>query len=232
MRFRRLLIPALLLACSLPAWAGAGERGDAAASAQRFTLRLTAGNASNEIEVRVSADGSQYVITANGAIPPAAGCRNPPGEPTELRCARASIAAIVVEANGGNDTIAAARACSAYMLLSGGAGFDDLIGGANADEIRGGPGPDAPLRPRRPRSALRRRRQRPAPRRRRQGLPARWPRHRRRLRRPRPRRPAGIAAGVTLLRSGPSPRQPRASPSTPPSGGIAPGGAQPRPQTR
>jgi len=142
MSFRRLLIPALLLACSLPAWAGAGERGDAAASAQRYTLRLTAGNASNEIDVRVSADGLQYVITANGAIPPAAGCRNPPGEPTELRCARASIAGIVVEANGGNDTITAATGVSAYMLLSGGAGFDDLLGGANADEIRGGPGPD------------------------------------------------------------------------------------------
>ena len=142
MPLRRLLIPALLLACSLPALAGADGRGDAAASAQRITLRITAGNASNEIDVRVSSDGSQYVITANGAIPPAAGCRNPPGEPTELRCPRPSIAAIAIDANGGNDTIVAAKGVSAYMLLSGGAGFDDLVGGSNADEIRGGPGPD------------------------------------------------------------------------------------------
>lgn len=149
MHLRRLLIPALLLACALPAWALAGvregrgaEHGDAAASAQRLTLRISAGDASNEIAVRVSADGTQYVITANGAIPPAAGCRNPPGEPTELRCARASIAAIVVEANGGNDTVTAAPGVSAYMLLSGGMGFDDLYGGGNADELRGGPGPD------------------------------------------------------------------------------------------
>src|SRR3712207_5751726 len=109
MPFRRLLTPAAILACALlPALAAAGERPDASASAQRFTLRITAGDASNEIAIRASADGEQYVITANGAIPPAAGCRNPPGEPTELRCDRASIAAIVVEANGGNDTITAA----------------------------------------------------------------------------------------------------------------------------
>ena len=142
MAFRRLLIPVLLLACSFPAWASAGLGDDPAGKAQRITLRLTAGNASNEIEVRVSADGSQYVITANGAIPPAAGCRNPPGEPTELRCPRASIAAIAIDANGGNDTVVAAPGVSAYMLLSGGAGFDDLTGGGNADELRGGPGPD------------------------------------------------------------------------------------------
>ena len=142
MALRRLLVPALLLACALPAWAGAGERGDAGASAQRFTLRITAGDASNEIGVRVSADGSQYVITANGTIPPAAGCRNPPGEPTELRCTRAAIAAIAIDANGGNDTIAATKGVSAYMLLSGGTGFDDLTGGNNADELRGGPGAD------------------------------------------------------------------------------------------
>lgn len=142
MPLRRILIPAVLLVCSLPAWASAADRGDAAAAAQRFTLRITAGNASNQIEVRVSADGSQYVITANGAIPPAAGCRNPPGEPTELRCPRPSIAAFSIDANGGNDTIAAAPGVSAYMLINGGAGFDDLIGGGNADELRGGPGPD------------------------------------------------------------------------------------------
>ena len=142
MSLRRLLIPALLLACALPALAGADKRGDAEAAAKRFTLRITAGDASNEIGVRVSSDGSQYVITANGAIPPAAGCRNPPEEPPELRCARASIAAIAIDANGGNDTIIAAKGVTAYMLLSGGAGFDDLIGGSNADEIRGGPGPD------------------------------------------------------------------------------------------
>ena len=142
MALRRLLIPMLLLACLLPAGAGAGEPGVAASLAQRFTLRITAGDASNEIGVRVSADGEQYVITANGAIPPAAGCRNPPGEPTELRCDRASIAAIVVDANGGNDTVAAAAGVRAYMLLNGGTGFDDLLGGANADELRGGPGAD------------------------------------------------------------------------------------------
>jgi hypothetical protein len=142
MSLRRPAIAALALACALPALAGADRRGGAAASAERFTLRITAGDASNEIGVRVSADGSQYVITANGAIPPAAGCRNPPGEPTELRCTRATVAGIAIDANGGNDTISTARGVTAYMLLSGGAGFDDLIGGSNADEIRGGPGPD------------------------------------------------------------------------------------------
>src|SRR5918997_1830208 len=101
MRLRLLLVPLVLFACALPAWAAAGDDGESA-SAQRFTLRITA-------------DGSQYVITANGAIPPAAGCRNPPGEPTELRCARASIAAMVIEANGGNDTVAAAPGVRAYM---------------------------------------------------------------------------------------------------------------------
>ena len=143
MPVRRLLIPALIFACALlPAWAAARERGEAKAPAQRITLRITAGDASNEIGIRVSADGEQYVITANGAIPPAAGCRNPPGEPTELRCNRASIAAIVVEANGGNDTITAGPGVRAYMLFSGGTGFDDLTGGSNADELRGGPGAD------------------------------------------------------------------------------------------
>src|SRR3712207_1809240 len=107
MQLRR-FISFLVLVCAVPAWAVAGERGEAAASAERYTLRLTAGDASNEISVRGSSDGEQYVITANGAIPPAAGCRNPPGEPNELRCARSSISAIVIEANGGNDTITTA----------------------------------------------------------------------------------------------------------------------------
>lgn len=140
MRLRLLLIPSVVLACLLPAPAGAGP--SAAASAERLTLRLVAGDAPNEISVRVSANGDQYVITANGAIPPAAGCRNPPEEPEELRCRRSTIAAIVIEANGGNDTVTAAPGVRAYMLLSGGTGFDDLYGGANADELRGGPGPD------------------------------------------------------------------------------------------
>ena len=171
MPLRRLLIPALSARLlRFPAWAGAGERGDAAASAQRFTLRITAGNASNEIEVRVSADGLQYVITANGAIPPAAGCRNPPGEPTELRCTRASIAAIAIEANGGNDTITARQgrqrlhaaqrrsglrrplsaaatpmssaAAPGPTALFGRAGPDQLFGDGGNDRLSGGLGKD------------------------------------------------------------------------------------------
>lgn len=136
---KRLLIPAILLACCVPAAAAAPA---ADSSAQRYTLRITAGDASNEIEVSVTGDGSAYLVTANGEIPPAAGCTNPPEEPNVLRCPRRSIAAFVIEGNGGNDTLTARPAVSAYMILSGGGGFDDLVGGANADELRGGPGED------------------------------------------------------------------------------------------
>ena len=138
MRTAGLAALALALSAVLPPGSGAsGGRG-----AETFTLAVTGGDGPNEISIALSRDRSEYLIRANGPVPPVDDCVNPPEDPNELRCPASRIAAFLVRGRGGNDTIAVAGPVPRSAILNGGAGDDDVIGGANGDRLLGGPGED------------------------------------------------------------------------------------------
>jgi Ca2+-binding RTX toxin-like protein len=112
------------------------------ARASSFSLTLTGSDGPNEIKIALSDDGSEYVIRANGPIGAILSCKNPPGDPHELRCPASQISGFTVRGRGGNDTVTVAKVVPVSLFEYGGNGFDDLSGGANGDKLVGGDGAD------------------------------------------------------------------------------------------
>jgi Ca2+-binding RTX toxin-like protein len=127
------LLCALLAAALVPAIARA---------APSYSLTVVGGDRSNEIQIGLSGDESEYVIRANGPIAEVADCRNPTDEPTELRCPVSQISSFVVRTQAGNDTVLVAKAVAVSTFLYGGEGHDALTGGDAADKLVGNEGAD------------------------------------------------------------------------------------------
>jgi Ca2+-binding RTX toxin-like protein len=150
---KRLIAPTTLLlgatgliAAGPAAGADPALRSGQTATASAFTLVLTGGNGPND--VTVSFEAAEYVIRANGEVPPPNpaevpnDCYNPPGNPNEMRCPERDLHGLVVRGRGGNDTINVRRSVEISVILNGGAGLDDLAGGSNTDKLTGGEGDD------------------------------------------------------------------------------------------
>ena len=141
-----LLAAAIVLATAPLAAAGPAERAGESAGASAFTLLLRGGDGPNDITI--SYGGGEYVIGANGSVPPPDpavtpnSCYNPPGDPTELHCPRSDILAFTLRGRGGNDTIIVQDSVTVSVIAGGGPGDDDLAGGSNTDRLSGGAGRD------------------------------------------------------------------------------------------
>lgn len=136
---KRLLTAAtLVLAAAL-----AGAPGSLlAGTTDTYTLRITGGDGPNDISIGLNGASDEYVIRANGTIPPIETCTNPPGTTRELRCPQADISGFEIRSRGGNDTITLRKSVPVTSILNGGEDLDDLAGGRNSDRLTGGPGGD------------------------------------------------------------------------------------------
>jgi Ca2+-binding RTX toxin-like protein len=106
-----------------------------------YTVVLAGGGTQNTIEISLSANGQDYVITS--AVPLEVGgtvCENV--NSTTLVCKAPMVAGFQVNAGAGGDTITVAREVIVPVTLRGGPGNDALVGGAGADKLVGGPGED------------------------------------------------------------------------------------------
>jgi Ca2+-binding RTX toxin-like protein len=108
-----------------------------------YTVVLAGGGAQNAIEISLSTDGREYVITS--AVPLEVGgnvCENAPESSTVLLCKAPMVAGFEVNAGSGSDSVTVARQVTIPVTLRGGAGNDTLIGGSGPDKLIGGPGDD------------------------------------------------------------------------------------------
>lgn len=135
-----------LLAAAPAAGADPALRAGQTATASAFTLVLRGGNGPNDVTVKF--EEGEYVIKANGEVPPPNAaevpndCYNPPGDPNELHCPESDLQGLIIRGRGGNDTITVRRSVEISVILNGGAGLDDLAGGSNTDKLTGGEGDD------------------------------------------------------------------------------------------
>jgi Ca2+-binding RTX toxin-like protein len=130
-----LAIVSALIATAAPASAEAGGSG--------YTVVLAGSGTQNAIEIELSADGREYVITS--AVPLEVGgtvCENAPGSSTVLICKAPMVAGFEVNAGNGNDSVVVARGVMVPVTLRGSGGDDTLVGGGGADKLVGGPGDD------------------------------------------------------------------------------------------
>jgi hypothetical protein len=131
-----LAIVAAQIATAVPA--SAGPEGESS-----YTVVLAGGGAQNTIEISLSMDGREYVITS--AVPLEVGgavCENAPESSTVLLCKAPMVAGFEVNAGNGADSITVTREVMVPVTLRGGAGNDALVGGAGPDKLIGGPGDD------------------------------------------------------------------------------------------
>jgi Ca2+-binding RTX toxin-like protein len=130
---RRVLLLALFAATLLPAIAQAGAA---------YSLTIVGGDGANQIHIGLSGDESEFVIRANGPIAEVETCRNPGGDPNELRCPIEDISSFVVRTLAGHDTVLVAKAVRVSTFLNGGEGHDDLTAGDGTDKLVGNEGAD------------------------------------------------------------------------------------------
>jgi RTX calcium-binding nonapeptide repeat (4 copies) len=138
MKKATLILPAIvsaLIATAAPASAGPESSG--------YTVVLAGSGTQNAIQIELSADGRQYVITS--AVPLEVGgtvCENAPDSSTVLICKAPMVAGFEVNASSGDDSIDVSRNVLVPVTLRGGGGDDTLVGGGGADKLIGGPGND------------------------------------------------------------------------------------------
>jgi len=112
-----------------------------AETSRAYTVVLAGGGTQNTIEITLSGDGRQYVVTS--AVPLEVGgsvCENTSS--TTLVCNAPMVAGFEVNAGSGEDSITVSRTITVPVTLRGGAGNDSLTGGSGADKLIGGPGND------------------------------------------------------------------------------------------
>ena len=133
---KRLLIAiaALAVACSAA---------PAPAAEPSLNVLLTGGPEANVFSVRVSADGTGYLIDSIAPLEAPSGlCTHRDDKETALLCEAAKIAGFEVNAGGGDDTVTIAPKVTVPVTLRGGPGEDKLLGGAGNDKLVGGAGDD------------------------------------------------------------------------------------------
>jgi Ca2+-binding RTX toxin-like protein len=112
-------------------------------AAERFTVLLAGGSASNAIHIWLTPDGRNYVI--DSVVPLEVGgdvCTNAENNPNELLCPAPPIAGFEMNADGGDDKVTVSTGIKIPVTIRGGSGRDLLIGGSGPDKLSGGPGPD------------------------------------------------------------------------------------------
>jgi Ca2+-binding RTX toxin-like protein len=115
----------------------------ASAEPSSYTVVLAGSGTQNRIEIALSDDGRNYVITS--AVPLEVGgtvCENAPESSTVLVCKAPMVAGFQVNAGSGHDSVTVTREVQVPITVRGGAGNDSLVGGAGPDKLIGGPGED------------------------------------------------------------------------------------------
>jgi len=114
-----------------------------AAATERLNILFTGGPEANVISIKLSLDGTSYVIDSLGPLEAASGiCVHREGKENALLCEAAAIASFEVNAGAGDDHVIVAPKIPVAVTLRGGPGYDRLYGGAAADKLIGGSGND------------------------------------------------------------------------------------------
>ncbi len=130
-----LLIAVAVLATQVPV--------QAHAATAPVDVLLAGGPEANTININLSPDGRDYVISSAGVLEVGGSiCVNPPGNPDELTCQAPEVAGFEVNAGGGDDTVTVGAEVPLGVTLRGGPGNDELVGGAGPDKLIGGSGND------------------------------------------------------------------------------------------
>ncbi|MDX6623702.1 MAG: serralysin [Solirubrobacterales bacterium] len=134
---------ALLIALTVLA-AGLATAAPAATAERPVNLLLTGGNEQDMITVKLSLDGTSYLISSPAPLEAPSGiCAHKDEAATALVCEAPSIASFEVNAGGGDDYIIFSPKIPVAVTLRGGPGEDHLYGGTAADKLVGGPGDDS-----------------------------------------------------------------------------------------
>lgn len=129
-----LIAIALLVACSAAA---------APAAESKLNVLLTGGAEPNVFSLRVTPDGTGYLIDSNAPLEAPSGlCVHREEKEAALICEAAKIASFEVNAGGGDDVVTISSKVPVPVTLRGGSGNDRLSGGAGSDKLLGGPGED------------------------------------------------------------------------------------------
>jgi Ca2+-binding RTX toxin-like protein len=129
----------VMLACATQAPAYASS----ASADAPVNVLLAGGEASNRIWIKLTPDGSSYVI--DSVVPLEVGgsvCVNPPDVPTELICEANAVASFEFNADGGNDRILIGRPVTIPITVRAGPGDDYVVAGGGPDRLIGGEGND------------------------------------------------------------------------------------------
>ena len=114
-----------------------------AAEPSSLNVLLTGGPEQNVISVRVSLDGTSYLIDSIGPLEAPTGvCLHREEKETALSCEAVKIASFEVNAGAGDDSITIAPKVPVAVTLRGAGGDDRLYGGAGSDKLVGGVGAD------------------------------------------------------------------------------------------
>jgi len=133
---KALLIALTVLAASSAASAPAAE--------SKLNVLLTGGPEQEVIRVKISPDGTSYLISSPKPLEAPSGvCVNEDEAGTTLSCEAPAIASFEVNAGGGDDYIVFSPKIPVPVTLRGGPGDDHLYGGAGADKLIGGAGEDS-----------------------------------------------------------------------------------------
>lgn len=132
---KALLIAITVLTASFAASAPAAE--------SQLNVLLTGGSEQEVIRVKLSPDGTSYLISSPKPLEAPSGICTRDEAETMLTCAAPAIASFEVNAGGGDDYIVFSPKIPVPVTLRGGPGNDHLYGGAAADKLVGGAGDDS-----------------------------------------------------------------------------------------
>jgi Ca2+-binding RTX toxin-like protein len=133
---KRLLTFLILVLVACPAAA-------VAAPEKSVTLLLTAGPGDDVFDVKLSQDGTDYLIDSLSPLEAGGGiCTHEEGSEHELTCEAKPIGGFEVNAGTGNDSVIISPKITVPATLRGGPGRDRLRAGGGADKLVGGPGDD------------------------------------------------------------------------------------------
>jgi len=133
---KRLLTFLILILVACPAAA-------MAAPEKSVTLLLTAGPGEDVFDVKLSADGRNYLIDSLSPLEAGGGiCTHEEGSVHELTCEAKAIGGFEVNAGAGDDSVIISPKILVPATLRGGPGKDHMRGGGAADKLVGGPGDD------------------------------------------------------------------------------------------
>jgi len=133
---KRLLVIAIFALAACPGTA-------IAAPEQSVTLLLTAGPGDDVFDVKLSQDGTDYLIDSLSPLEAGGGiCTHEEGSVHELTCEAQAIGGFEANSGAGNDSVIISPKILVPATLRGGPGRDRLRGGGGADKVLGGPGDD------------------------------------------------------------------------------------------